>query len=177
MKTRSVTFPPVKLQEILDLVTAWTFRETATLHDLQVLMGKLLYVAHVCSPARLFLNHMLETLHVCPPSGTTTLSPSFHKDRHWFLWFLPTTDSIFIIHEDGHIPVPVFVDACSMGCGGCTPTGAYHAHFPSTILHEDHPICHSESLNVVVKVKLWTPYLSYKFVHLYSDNATSVALF
>ena len=73
----TVTLPPVKLREILDLVISWDARCTATRHDLQVLMGKLLYVAQVCSPARLFLNRMLETLRASTP---LRCQPS----PHWF---------------------------------------------------------------------------------------------
>ena len=43
----TATLPPVKLREILDLVISWASRCTATQHDLQVLMGKLLYVAQI----------------------------------------------------------------------------------------------------------------------------------
>ena len=73
----------------------------------------------------------------------------------------------------------LFVNACSTGCRGCTPTEAYHAHFPPSILQKDQHICHLEALNVVVVVvvKLWTPRLSHQLVHLYSDNATAVAIF
>ena len=31
----AITLLPVKLLEVLDLVTAWSYRQTATLHDLQ----------------------------------------------------------------------------------------------------------------------------------------------
>ena len=113
----------------------------------------------------------------CPHSGPTPLYPDFHKDLHWLCRFLTTTDDTFIIHEDGRIPVPVFVDACSLGCGGCTLTEAYHVHFPSTILHKEQPICHLKALNMVVAVKLWAPHLGHKLIHLYSDNATAVAIF
>ena len=75
----TVTLPPAKLQEILELVTAWTSRHNTTLHDLQVLIGKFLYVAQVCSLALLFLNRMLETLHACSPSGTTPLPLPFTR--------------------------------------------------------------------------------------------------
>ena len=81
-KEMTVTLPPVKLQEILDLVTAWISRRIATLHDIQVLMGKLLYVAQIWSCAHLFLNRMLETLHACTPVGSIPLSTGFHKDLH-----------------------------------------------------------------------------------------------
>ena len=128
----TVTLPAAKLQEVLDLVTAWTSRQSATLHELQVLMGKLLYVVQVCSPAHLFLNRMLETLRLCFPSGPTPLSPVFHKDLRCFHRFLPSTDSIFIIHEDGHPPVPLHIDACTTGCGGCTDSDVYHSMFPLT---------------------------------------------
>ena len=53
----------------------------------------------------------------------------------------------------------------------------HHACFSPTILHQEHPICHLEALNVVVGMKLWAPLLADKLIHVYSDNATAVAIF
>ena len=46
----TITLPPNKLQEVLDLVSSWVSRQSATLRELQFLLGKLLYMANVCPP-------------------------------------------------------------------------------------------------------------------------------
>ena len=87
---------------------------------------------------------------VARQSTTTLLSTGFCQALRWFLWFLPSIDGIFIMHEDGHIPVPLSIDVCATGYGVCTDSDAYLAEFPASILAEDRPICHLEALNAVV---------------------------
>lgn len=45
-----VTLSADKLKNVLDLVTVWFHKHTANLHDLRVMLGKLVYVAQVLSP-------------------------------------------------------------------------------------------------------------------------------
>ena len=137
----------------------------------------LLYVAQVCSPGHLFLKHMLETLLACPSSGTTPLLTTFHKDLHWFHSFsLQVASSLSMKMATNRFQC-LSIPALYTGCWGCTPTETYHACFPPTILYQEHPICNLEALNVVVTMKLWAPLLAHKLIHVYSDNATAVAIF
>ena len=48
--------------------------------------------------------------------------------------------------------------------------------FPPHILHPDLSICHLEALNAVVAVMVWAPKFANHLVHLFSDNATAVAI-
>ena len=73
----TVTLPPEKLTEIMNLVSSWLLKFTATLQDLRSLLGKLLYMAQCYPPAHLFTNRLLETLRTCPPQGSTDLSDDF----------------------------------------------------------------------------------------------------
>ena len=57
---------------------------------------------------RLFLNHMLKILRVCPLAGTVQLSPGFHKDLNWFRAYLQDSNVVYMIHEDTRTPIPIF---------------------------------------------------------------------
>ena len=46
-----------RLQEIKNLVNSWLQYETATLKQLQSLIGKLNFVAHCVKPARIFISN------------------------------------------------------------------------------------------------------------------------
>ena len=173
----TVTLPPAKLAEIMDLTQQWAVKCTANIRELRSLLGKLLHVAPCCPPARLFSTRMLETLRACPEQRRIALSPEFKKDVAWFNKFLPSVEGFFIIHEDDRVPVQLFVDACTSGCGAVTKMAAYHAQFPSHIVSEGHPICQLEALNAVVAIKLWAPSFSNCLLHLFSDNPTAVAIF
>ena len=161
----------------MDLTHKWAFKSTANIRELRSLLGKLLHVAQCCPPARLFSNRMLETLRAYPEQGRIALSPEFKMDVAWFSKYLPTTDRVFIIHEDDRVPVHLFVDACTSGCGAVTKWAAYHTQFAPHVVREGHPICHLEALNAVVAITLWAPSFSKSLVHLFSDNTTAVAIF
>ena len=88
--TMTVTLPTGNLREIMELVGTWLHKTTAHIHDLKSLVGKLLFVAQCCRPARLFTNKMLETLRVSPLQGNIHLSSDFRKDLALFQLNLPT---------------------------------------------------------------------------------------
>ena len=72
-------------------------------------------MSQVCPPARLSLNRMLDTLRQCPEQGSFTLSSEFCKDLAWFDRFLPTTDGMFLIHQNDRHLVHLYIDACMSG--------------------------------------------------------------
>jgi hypothetical protein len=63
----TMSIPPQKLQDTLQLVLDWSHRKTASPTQLKSILGKLFHIAQCCKPARLFLSHMLATLRACPP--------------------------------------------------------------------------------------------------------------
>jgi hypothetical protein len=70
-----VSIPQDKLAEVANMLEAWAGKRAATLHELRVLLGKLLFVAQCSKPARMFLGRMLATLRDCPPPKDHTHSP------------------------------------------------------------------------------------------------------
>ena len=61
----SVTIPQEKLKDTLRLVEDWASRCAANIHQLRVILCKLLHIAQYCQSARLFFNRMLATLRDC----------------------------------------------------------------------------------------------------------------
>ena len=172
----TMSIPPDKLQEITLLVDSWATKSSATLHQLRSLLGKLLHIANCCSPARLFLNRMLATLRVAHHSGSVQLPEDFKKDIKWFQLYLPSTNGVFIMHQDNRPVTHVYVDSCITGCGGCTEGAAYHAPYPPSILQLQWAICHLEALNCLIALHLWVKDMQGSRVHFHSDSATAVAV-
>ena len=50
---------PERVQEILALVQIWLVKSTATLKEIQSLLGKLDFVAACIKPSRIFVSRML----------------------------------------------------------------------------------------------------------------------
>ena len=59
---KTISIPPLKLQEIRNTCTQWISKETCTKKQLQSLLGSLLYITKCIKPARFFLNRMLQVL-------------------------------------------------------------------------------------------------------------------
>jgi hypothetical protein len=172
----TMSIPPEKLQDITHLVDSWATRSSATIHELRSLLGKLLHIANCCEPARLFLNRMLATLRAAHQSPQVELPDSFQKDIKWFQRYLPSTNGVYIIHEDTRPVTHIYVDSCMTGCGGCTAGAAYHARYSPSVVRQQWAICHLEALNCLVALRLWSKQLKGKRAHLHCDSATAVAV-
>jgi hypothetical protein len=98
----TVSIPPEKIKEIIQMLCNWVTKQNASKHELQKVLGKLHYVSRCSHPARLFVGRMLNTLRAAPPKGTIALSQEFKADILWFLRFLPLYNAIHCID-----PVPV----------------------------------------------------------------------
>ena len=72
--TLSVT--PERVKEILDLVNIWLRKSTATLKELQSLIGKLYFIASCVHSSRIFIAHLLNWLRSIPEKQSAQLAPS-----------------------------------------------------------------------------------------------------
>jgi hypothetical protein len=81
----TIAIPAEKLADILNLLRLWTHKLEANLHDLQVLLGKLLHVSRVVRSGRLQLSRMLDTLRRAARLGTVVpLDTNFGLDLKWW---------------------------------------------------------------------------------------------
>ena len=93
----------------------WQGKTQATLPQLRSLLGKLLYVAQVRSPIRLFLNRPLEALRICPLRSKLNLDTGFHEGQAWFSEYLPKCNGIFMMVLIHGPKMTYFVTAASQG--------------------------------------------------------------
>ena len=142
-----------------------------------MLLSKLLNVIQCCPPAHSFLNRMLDTLRSYPPTGCISLSQEFNKDLAWFAKYLPSTNGVFILHEDNMVSVPLYINACTTDSGAVLGKEAYRTIFLLHILAENRPICQLEALNSVLAITTWVTHLWSRLIHLYCDNAMAVVVF
>ena len=90
---------------------------------------------------------------------------------------MPSTNGVYVIHEESRSHIPIFVDACETGTGAICGHQVYHATFPAHMIHQPHPICHLEALNALAAVKNLDPTLHGALLHLYTDNTMAAAIF
>ena len=81
-KTRTISIPEKKLQEIKQLCYSWKGKSTFNKTQLQSLIGSLLYVTKCVRLARFFLNRMLTLLRNNHDNVKIDLNKDFHQDLH-----------------------------------------------------------------------------------------------
>ena len=86
-------------------------------HQLQSILGLLLYVHKCVKPARIFLNRMLDLLRSCHGRQKIRLTSDFKRDLRWFAKFLPTYNGI-LLYDHRQVDVTLELDACLTGFGG-----------------------------------------------------------
>lgn len=156
---------PERLVEILNLVNLWLRKETATLKELQSLLGKLNFVAHCVKPARIFICRMLNWLRSIQNCILPQPIPSeTKKDLKWWSIFLPLYNGVSMMDmENWSKPDEILAcDSSLYGCGGWLNGKYFHSDFPVFIQDLNLHINDLELLTVVVSVKLWSNLLKNK---------------
>ena len=151
----SITIPPAKLQEILDLAGDWASRKRASRRDLQRLAGKLNHISQCLLPARKFMGRILATLRAAPQVGTILVGDELRRDIQWFIRYARQCNGRLLMTPT----LPTFeiqCDACPEGGGGFSREAYYSARYPPQ-LAEQHHISRIEALNIVVAIKTLVP--------------------
>ena len=91
--TLSVT--PERVQELLDLLQLWLQKQSATLKELQSLVGKLSFVASCVQASRVFIARILNCLRLIHGKKSAQPISSYVKlDLLWWSLFLPCFNQI-----------------------------------------------------------------------------------
>ena len=111
---------PDRLREINGILSQWKGKTSATLRDLQQLLGKLNFVCNTVRAGRVFVSRLINLLKGFPKKGKRRLSKDFQLDIDWWLKYMKSFDGIVMIPKGKwYVPDVVFsVDSCLTGCGG-----------------------------------------------------------
>jgi len=174
----TMCIPSAKLATIYQQCLQWLDKTTATKPQLQSLLGTLLYIHKCVRPARIFVNRILFTLRTAPAKGRIKLSPDFHKDIKWFTKFVFAFNGKTIFDKTRVSPkLPLYLDACLSGMGGCLGSQVYHCKLPQYITRDKALfIVHLEMLNILVALKLWANQLACKSITIFCDNLAVVTV-
>ena len=168
---RTISIPPEKLQEIIDMCKNWSKNATCTKNKLQSLLGSLLYVSKCVKPARVFLNRMLQVLRQQAHKPILTLPTAFFKDLQWFNTFLTQYNGV-TMYEVRPVSADIFLDASLTGLGGVFGHQVYALALPKHFMN--YTIVHLEILNIVVALKVWGQSWANKRIQIFCDNRAVV---
>jgi hypothetical protein len=167
---------PERLVEIRELTRVWLLKQSATLKEVQSLVGKLNFVAKCVKPARVFIGRMLTFLRGMNKCGSTFLTEDFRGDVNWWHRYLPHFNGIALI-DKGPWSVPdevIASDACLNGCGATCGSQYFHKEFPEVILNGNYHINVLELLALVAAITVWSSNLTNKRVTVWCDNLATV---
>ena len=164
-----------RLLEIKLLIKEWLNKKSASLKDIQKLLGKLNFVGSCVRSSRIFINRILNWLRDCYQGsrGEMFIIPiEVQKDMIWWDVFLPFYNGISLIDygEWSEADSVFSSDSCLTGCGGICGNKFFHSSFPEFIIGNKLSITCLEMLTVVVSLKMWCSELSRKKVVIFCDN-------
>jgi hypothetical protein len=173
--TMTMEVTPERLLEIRNLIKSWLVRETASVKNVQSLLGKLNFIGACVKPSRIFVNRLLNWLRSL---DKTNRSQVFHipfevrQDLIWWDRFLPLYNGISLMSlGDWSHPDEVFSsDACLQGCGGFWKGNFFHTMFPDFINHKNLHIGALEMLSLVICLKFWSTFFKHQRIVVLCDN-------
>ena len=174
----SLTITPDRLAEVSELLEKWMGKENATKQELQVLLGKLHFVANCVRPGRVFVSRLLNCLRAFPETGKVRLSDEVRKDVNWWLRFMPTYNGVSMMPwQQWSEPDSVLsTDACLTGCGAWVADEYFHCQFPSRVQASGRHINELEMLTIVVALKVWGDRFRGQRLQIFCDNETTVSI-
>ena len=151
-KNFTLSIPPQKMQEILDMCQTWRQKTHCTKRQHQSLLGSLLFVSKCVHTSRFFLNRLLEVLRQMHDKNQVPLTTEAQRDINWFVKFVPTFNGVTIF-DHRPISFDIELDACLQGIGARCGIQVYTLPLPLGYLNFN--IAHLEMLNILVALRVW----------------------
>lgn len=167
---------PDRLQEIRHLLKSWLGRNTASLREIQSLIGKLNFIAAYVRPGRIFIARMLQWLKVLNkesnPHQQVSIPLYVQKDVLWWQIFLPLYNGVsLMVYEEWSEPDRVCSsDACLHSCGGFCSGKYFHTKFPENFKTRNYNITILEMFAIIICLKLWGSDFKGKRLQMFCDN-------
>ena len=169
--TGTISIPEEKLTQIVQTVKEWKTKVNRTKHELQSLLGQLLYIHKCVRPARVFLNRMLDVLHRNYDKRVITLTQRFRRDLRWFDKFsLCFNGMSMYAHKRSDYSAEL--DACLDGLGSVWNNYVYH--IPITRGHMQWTIVHLEMINILIALCAFAAHWAGKSMLIKCDNQAVV---
>ena len=160
--TMTIEVTPERLNEIICLLRSWLDKTTASLREIQSLLGKLNFIAACVRPGRIFISRMLKWLKSLNKETSNRhqqveIPMYVKKDVLWWYRFLPVYNGVsLMLYEEWCLPDEICSsDSCLHGCGGFWLGKYFHVSFPTKFKEKNFHITILEMFAVVICLKLW----------------------
>ena len=167
----TLSMPPEKLNQILGICDAWHQKTHCTKHELQSLLGSLLYISKCVHTSRFFLNRLLDVLHTMEDRRQVELTNDTLRDINWFLQFLAKFNGVTFF-DQRPINIETELDASLQGFGARWGSQIYALAIP--LGYMNFQIVHLEMLNILAALRVWQTQWSNMKVGIACDNLAVV---
>jgi hypothetical protein len=166
-----------RLKEIHFELEIWLNKNTASLKEVQSLLGKLNFAAGCIRQGRLFLSRIIEFLKSFKNRSEKKI-PSFEmiRDISWWRQFMDEFNGVSLIPELLWFSPDAILstDACLSGGGGYFKGKYFHFEFPASITESLSGINQLELFVILVAIRTWKFEFGNINFNIFCDNETSV---
>ncbi|CAC5422083.1 unnamed protein product [Mytilus coruscus] len=138
--------------------SAFIDKDTASLKEVQSLIGKLNFIASCVRPGRIFISRILNFLREFKNEDCVLeVSLELKHDLLWWSEFLEIYNGVSLLNLQEWTEPDKYMasDACLVGCGGVSNGQFFLCVFPDFIVQQNLHINALELLSVIVCLKLW----------------------
>ena len=161
-----------KVKELKFELARWSKKTVAKKHELQSILGKLLWVSRTVRFSRIFVSRIICEVRKLPSqSSKTTLSPEVRKDFIWWDKYIELFSGVEIIPPTT-VCQSVLGDAYPQGGGSWNPVANeyFSMRFPEYMCSPDTPIHIKEFIIVILCIRLWGKHWTGQRIIIYCDN-------
>ena len=174
--TMTMELTPERLVELRNLLHTWLNKGSATLKEVQQVLGKLAFACSTVRSGRIFMSKIINMLKGFPKTGSRRLGNDFKRDIKWWYCFMQEFDGISIIPNYNWTKPDeeLATDSCLTGCGGWLNGNYFHGKYPDWLTSQTNvSINELETMAIIVAFKLWGSKLKNRNFLLFCDNKAS----
>ena len=171
-----IRLPEDKLQNLRETIEQFTRKRTATLRELQSLIGLLNFACTVVPPGRAFLRRIIDlTKGIQKPHHYRNLDKEARADLKAWAIFLQNFNGRAIFHSGRALTshsLHLFTDASNLGFGCVFANKWFYGPFEEQWLNFH--ISVREFFPIILAVEMWGPLFTHTSIVLHSDNIAVV---
>ena len=168
---------PERMQEIRELLELWLNKTEASLHEMQVLLGKLNFVCSTVRLGRVFVSRIINRLKGLEDDKLISIDPEFRKDLIWWKKFMSEFDGRTMITDLTWSPPDVCIstDATLKYCGGWSEGEYWCCEFPEWLSKDENIFINElETVALIIGLKVWREKVRNKNILMHCDNQCTV---
>jgi hypothetical protein len=167
-----LSIPYPKLQETISLCKFYLNKKFISKHQLQVLIGTLMFLHKAIKPTRVFVNRILALLRNMGNATKATIDEGTKRDLQWFMACSHAINGTVNIFKCLRPRIDIFVDASLSGLGGAFRNYVYEM---AIVPRPDYCINHWEAINILVALRTFSKFIQGSHVTIWCDNQTAVS--